>query len=168
MVSIQLFFLLLLRSWWYLAKYEPSHIDNKSFQDSTDVLQVILAIQPIWVAAISCVKLSILDLYLKIFRNQTAFRISCYILMAIVVAFGIVDILLVMLICTPVSYNWDPTVMNGKCGNKIAGYISFHSTNFILDIALAILPMPILWGLQMPTKKKIELSFMFALGTLYV
>ncbi len=40
--------------------------------------------------------------------------------------------------------------------------------NFALDVTLAILPMPVLWGLQMPIRKKIEISIMFSLGALWV
>ena len=88
--------------------------------------------------------------------------------MAICSFFWLYDILVAFLICHPLAFNWDQTIPSGHCGNEIAAYIAAHSMNFALDVSLAILPMPVLWGLQMPTKKKIEISIMFSLGTLFV
>lgn len=34
-----------------------------------------------------------------------------------------------------------------------------------MDIATVVLPMPVLWGLQMPTWRKVALSGMFSMGT---
>ena len=82
--------------------------------------------------------------------------------------FWLYDNLVAFLICQPLAFNWDQTIPGGHCGNGVAAYIAAHSINFALDGSLAILPMPVLWGLQMPTRKKIEISIMFSLGTLFV
>ena len=39
--------------------------------------------------------------------------------------------------------------------------------NCLQDIVIVILPMPVLWGLQMARIKKVALSGMFGIGTLY-
>ena len=88
--------------------------------------------------------------------------------MVAVVLFGATDILLAFLICHPLSMNWDPTTPGGYCGNEEAAYLAAHSFNFIGDFSLALLPLPALWKLQMPTRKKVQISFMFMLGILYV
>lgn len=36
--------------------------------------------------------------------------------------------------------------------------------NFVLDILVLVLPMPVLWGLNMRLKKKLGLAFMFGIG----
>ena len=36
-----------------------------------------------------------------------------------------------------------------------------------MDVAVVMLPMPVLWGLQMAVGKKITLSSMFGLGIMY-
>ena len=88
--------------------------------------------------------------------------------MAICALFWVFDILVAFLICKPVAFYWDQNIPGGHCGNEIAAYLAAHSLNFALDISLAILPMPVLWNLQMPTKRKLEISFMFGLGALFV
>ena len=37
-----------------------------------------------------------------------------------------------------------------------------------MDVTVVVLPMPVLWGLQMAVSKKIVLSMMFGLGVMYV
>lgn len=68
-----------------------------------------------------------------------------------------------LLLCQPLAINWDPTVP-GHCGNTTAAYLAAHCVNLVLDIAVAIAPIPVLWQLQMKLEKKIGISLMFALG----
>ena len=37
-----------------------------------------------------------------------------------------------------------------------------------MDVTVVVLPMPVLWGLQMAVGRKIVLSMMFGLGVMYV
>lgn len=39
--------------------------------------------------------------------------------------------------------------------------------NLLLDVCVVVLPMPVLWGLQMAVSKKLMLSAMFGLGIVY-
>lgn len=38
----------------------------------------------------------------------------------------------------------------------------------VLDITIAVLPMPVLWGLNMPTRKKWGITVLFSLGLMWV
>ena len=70
-------------------------------------------------------------------------------------------------ICQPISYFWDKS-QNGHCGNQVALYLAGGIFNLILDVTVVILPMPMLWGLQMAKKKKAALTGAFGLGAGYV
>lgn len=39
--------------------------------------------------------------------------------------------------------------------------------NFFLDATVVLMPMPVLWGLQMAVSKKVALSGIFGMGTAY-
>ena len=56
-------------------------------------------------------------------------------------------VLATLLICRPLTYNWDHTV-NGTCGNTYALYLGGGIANLLLDVAIVVFPMPMLWGLQ--------------------
>ena len=56
--------------------------------------------------------------------------------------------------------------MEGTCINKGAVYISTASLNAITDMALLIMPIPVIWKLQLPKLQKIGLIAMFGVGSL--
>jgi hypothetical protein len=113
------------------------------------------------------VRLSILSLYIQLFSNNKRTRAACYVLMATCLLWAIGEILVVFILCQPFAFNWDKTIA-GKCGNLNAAYLTVHASNFVIDSSIALLPTPVLWGLKLPTAKKLGVMLMFALGALYV
>lgn len=68
--------------------------------------------------------------------------------------------------CRPVSYYWLGLygTVHGSCLGFDGHNIGVGITNTFSDFALLMLPMPALWGLQMPVKRKVGLSVIFPLG----
>lgn len=120
----------------------------------------------LWASANTAVKISILDLYIYIFPTRK-FRIAAYITMGLTGAYLVTIILESLLICRPLAYIWDKN-MNGTCGNEILAFLTAGILNLVLDITIIILPMPMLWGLQLPTAKKLSLTIIFGVGAAYV
>ena len=56
----------------------------------------------------------------------------------------------------------------GHCGHQKSLDLFIGIFNVILDVAVVVLPMPVLWGLKMAVGQKIMLSGMFGMGTVYV
>ena len=71
-------------------------------------------------------------------------------------------------ICRPFAYAWDKTIDGGQCGDTTKYYLAIGIVNMIIDLSIVLLPMPILWKLQMPTNKKLAVSGILMLGLLYV
>lgn len=67
--------------------------------------------------------------------------------------------------CTPVKKSWYPEIP-GHCGDSNMKYIAAASVDLVIDVIIIVLPMPILWGLQLPLARKIALMGVFALGFL--
>ena len=84
--------------------------------------------------------------------------------MAFVLSFGSGVILQAFLICRPFAKNWDP----GTCGSSKASFLAEGIINIVIDLTMIILPMPMIWQLQMSQPRKISLTVVFALGILYV
>ena len=129
-------------------------------------LQLFVAGQMLWAAANTAVKLSVLDLYIQIFRNKS-FRILSYVLMAASVGYLIMVILEAFLVCKPFAYSWNK-LREGHCNNQLMIYVSSGIVNLVIDVAIVILPMPMLWGLQLGLHKKLALTFIFGLGAVWV
>ena len=129
------------------------------------IFLLFVAGQPVWGAANTAVKFSILHLYLTIFPSRTFCRV-CYATMVVSFAYLLSVILETFVLCRPVQYNWDKTI-KGTCDKNImVGYILSGSTNLLLDVIVVVLPMPVLWKLRLPWGKKIGIMAMFSLGAL--
>ncbi|KAF9737638.1 hypothetical protein PMIN06_003911 [Paraphaeosphaeria minitans] len=126
--------------------------------------KIYVANSPVWGVAISSVKISILLLYVKLFAINHTFRIICWIIIAIQCAWFVGVTLSGLLYCKPLAFAWDPTIPGGKCGNATQAYLSAHIINLVLDIAVALAPIPVLAKLQLKKAKKIEITGIFALG----
>jgi len=129
----------------------------------TDNHQILVAGSPVWAVANMFIKISILHLYCTIFWKKTFQRVS-YSIMAFAICLAVIIVLQAFLICRPFAFNWDPYIPGGKCGNQIAGYKAQAIINIAIDISIVVLPVPMLWTLQLTWSKKLGIYFMFSVG----
>ncbi|KAJ5516058.1 hypothetical protein N7527_007618 [Penicillium freii] len=114
--------------------------------------------------AIATIKLSILGLYYRIFSTVvfrrvvigTAVFILCW-LAAMEIGLG--------LECTPIERIWNSDV-KGTCINLVAFSYFTNITNLVTDIWVFILPLPIIFGLHINRRQKLEVAGVFAIGLL--
>ncbi|KAI1872173.1 uncharacterized protein JN550_003892 [Neoarthrinium moseri] len=119
-----------------------------------------------WLTLVALVKSAILHFYGQTFQN-TAFIRIVYAVMAIVIAFWISAFFADVFFCIPVHKTWLPETP-GRCGESSSMYIGMASADLAIDIVVLILPMPILWGLQLPAARKVALTFVFGLGFIII
>lgn len=72
-------------------------------------------------------------------------------------------VLIGFLICRPVEKNWDPTAP-GVCGDRISGYTAVSVVNVVVDILMLVLPLPMVFNLQVKQGYKIGLFSVFGIG----
>ncbi|KAF2008746.1 hypothetical protein BU24DRAFT_321242, partial [Aaosphaeria arxii CBS 175.79] len=139
------------------------HVVDISPQYRNRIFILFAAGQSSWAASNTFVKLSILHFYTVIFPSRK-FRIICIAAMVISGLYFTSVLLETFLLCTPVQYNWDKTI-SGTCSphSQIA-YIIAGATNLVIDVFIVLLPMPILWKLQISWTKKLLVMAMFSLG----
>ena len=112
-------------------------------------------------------KTSILIFYLRLSRNtQTILRVASYITLAIVNVAGVVLTFLNAFQCSPVSAAYDPTSTNDNstCISIVTLYLCSAPVNIITDLAILVLPIPVLTGMRLPQRQKTVLVVTFALG----
>ena len=56
------------------------------------------------------------------------------------------------------------SITSGKCVDRNGLYIATAVTNIVTDLALILLPIPLVVGLQMPKIQKIYLLLIFLIG----
>jgi hypothetical protein len=112
-------------------------------------------------------KTSILFQYLRFFVHQT-FRQLAWALMAFVLVGGSALLLTSSLSCLPVAFNWDKTIPGGYCINQPPVWYTMAGFTIVTDIAVLVLPMPVLKSLHLPKRQKYSLMATFGLAGLYV
>ncbi|KAH8722614.1 hypothetical protein GQ44DRAFT_774872 [Phaeosphaeriaceae sp. PMI808] len=110
------------------------------------------------------VRLSILDFFATVFRIKR-FRTLVYVFEGLTVAYLVGCTITFFAICRPLRYNWEigPKTMQ-HCGNLNLKFLLSSIFNLLLDISILVLPMPMLWTLQLNARKKIALTVVFGLG----
>ncbi|MCJ1278210.1 hypothetical protein MMC21_006025 [Puttea exsequens] len=126
-------------------------------------LKAILIGQLLWISSVSCLRASIIILYIHIFPVQK-FRIACSIVLGVNASYWLATVLAALLICQPVSAQW---TFQGKCGDQNSLDLFIGVFNLLIDVSVIVLPMPILWSLKLSTRKKLELSGIFGMGTIF-
>ena len=122
-----------------------------------------IATDAVWAAANTSIRISIVHFYITIFRSNRIFLKIAYAVMVFVSTFGVAIFVSDVLTCRPLSKTWNP-LQPGVCESPFASLIALSSFNIATDLIIILLPMPMIWGLQMATHRKIELTIIFALG----
>lgn len=107
---------------------------------------------------------SILFFYRRIFVSSK-FNTMVWIVLSMVMGYFISCSIAAVFGCQPISWFWNPH-QPGQCMDEILFFKVNGIMNLILDLIVLLLPIPMLWRLQMYTKKKIALSLIFSLGLL--
>ncbi|KAJ5782854.1 hypothetical protein N7457_004628 [Penicillium paradoxum] len=129
-------------------------------------LKCLWAAIPMYNASLAFTKFSILFQYLRIFPARS-FRYACYIMMAIVATYSSWAIVSGFVNCVPVAKFWNDD-LPGNCLSFEAVWFFNASMNITTDVALLLLPMPLLSKLQLPRSQKLALMGIFAIGLLVV
>ncbi|KAN0092112.1 hypothetical protein V8E51_017959 [Hyaloscypha variabilis] len=111
-----------------------------------------------------CVKTSILILYARLFRTPT-FKRVCIGVWVFTLCWAIAAFTSNILQCTPVSYFWNKAQPGHCIPNAL---ITIGMTNgvlsFVGDLVILALPIPMIWKLQINTRRKMALNGIFLLG----
>lgn len=137
-------------------------LDTKA---KTEFAQLNLILQTLWAIAVALIRSSIILLYIRIFPARS-FRHTCYAILTLNGIFSLGAVLTVWLICVPIGCTWDFIRGCDACGSEGLFDLLNATISLLLDITVVLLPTPVLWGLQMPVKKKVIISGMFGLGIL--
>ncbi|KAJ5538507.1 hypothetical protein N7494_007986 [Penicillium frequentans] len=124
---------------------------------------------PFYNLALILSKLSALFLFLRIFRSKPFIFIT-YALMGFLVIAGLWMVTSGFVFCIPVSDFWraPPPVAVKHCLPKGPVWYSNAAMQIFSDVVILILPMPLLYKLQLPRPQKIGIMLVFGVGVLYV
>ena len=126
-------------------------------------LIILFATEVVYDTGITIIRISVLLFYHRIFGKQNRFRMALWITMAILIAWFIAITAMAVFKCSPVKKQFDYTVP-GYCLSIHRGFLGATAPNFLIDVILLLLPMPMLWNLKIKKTKKLALTANFLLG----
>ncbi|KAH7082205.1 hypothetical protein FB567DRAFT_100511 [Paraphoma chrysanthemicola] len=118
-----------------------------------------------FVMVITCSKLTVLSLYLRIFP-QTSMKHAVYAVMTICILSWIAFETLVVIQCLPVAHYWHQFEApgQGRCIDANAFVWAVAGVHIVLDIIIVALPIPLITRLRLSTRKKLQVLSMFCVG----
>lgn len=145
------------------AKHGLGKHDQDIRDDWQDPLRrAIYAFTIFYNPAIMATKSAILLLYLRMATAHRFLKIASLVVLAIVNLAGIVLTFLNIFQCRPVSAAF--TDSEGKCIDLVGLYLSSAPVNVITDLAILLLPLPILTALRIEFRQKVVLVATFIVG----
>ncbi|CAD6442781.1 52bb9083-da87-4a05-81e2-c3b26ebec9d6 [Sclerotinia trifoliorum] len=143
-----------------------SEIDPKT----SIVEQVEYAVTLLMILTYGFIKCSIVLFYRRVFvvDNGSAFSILVWISFGIVVAWTITFFLLFLFLCgTHFSAAWGSRAgLIRYCSNSLKKEEGLYISEFLINILLVVMPMPMIWRLHMPLGRKLAVTGIFLLAFL--
>jgi hypothetical protein len=143
------------------------HLKNLTVENKKEALKYFWVCQITYKACINLSKASILLLYSRIFNNVKWFKFACYALTTIVAMYCIASVVATIVQCDPIPRAWDKTIPgNRECISMAQFWYANAGFSIATDIIILLMPMPLVYGLQVPRIQKVALILVFALGVL--
>ena len=109
--------------------------------------------------SIALSKCAILLLYLRVFTTgNKAFAASVYVIGFVVIATGVANTFVAIFQCTPVAYEWDKSVQDGRCIDVVAFARYMTIANVVTGAIMLIMPLPLAWKLNLEISAKLALT----------
>ena len=120
-------------------------------------------------ATILCTKLAIGLALCRVATGRRGYIYPLYACLTLFTTVIITSSVYLGLHCRPFAYNWDKDIPDGTCRNPfniVIVYYTVSITNITTNWFCAILPIPLLWNVQMDRRNKISVLACLSLGFL--
>ena len=97
------------------------------------------------------------------------YKYAIYIAMFFIVSVALQGVIFILVQCKPISWYWDKSTGTGSCVSSTAISANTIVTTFVAaatDVFSAILPIVLLWKVQMNLRTKVLACVMLGLGAL--
>ncbi|KAA6412448.1 MAG: hypothetical protein FRX48_03439 [Lasallia pustulata] len=150
----------------YCARYGlGKHIIRVGFVSASKMGRALYVLEAIYPACTTATKVSILLLYRRIFTTLNPyFRYCLYIISTVLVGWAISGFFTTVFQCTPIHSFWDGSE-DRKCIDEVSALVGLAVINTLVNASVLILPMPILWHLNMPRRRKVAICGIFVIGS---
>lgn len=125
----------------------------------------------LYVVGLAIIKSSICGTLLRIASARKVYRYFVLGMLVLTISTFLVTLIGVLLLCQPVSANWDTSLLaegKGKClgmGTMIALSYTSTASTILTDMACAVFPGVMLYRTQMPRGRKISVGILLSFAS---
>ncbi|KAH7135987.1 hypothetical protein B0J11DRAFT_425457 [Dendryphion nanum] len=138
------------------------HINTLSQENMENSLKAFWASLTVYNLSLGLTKTSILLQYQRVFFTKT-FQIVCWITMAVVGVYSVWTVFGNMFACVPIRAFWTHETP-ARCISLFPMWFTNAALNIVTDLAIIILPMPVIRSLNLARRQKQALIGIFAVG----
>lgn len=146
------------------TSYLGIHIEDVPEHDPIVPLRWQFIIQLWYSPILGAVKASILLFMLRLTSHMARMRWSIHALNALNLGMVASILLVVIIQCGPVEFNWDKSIRGGMCINQGWFYLSTAALTIFTDLLVLSLPFWVFLGLNMARGLKIAILCVFLVG----
>ncbi|MCJ1465320.1 hypothetical protein MMC07_003937 [Pseudocyphellaria aurata] len=142
------------------------HIAELLASELTIFLKGVIPAMISYGLTITGVKISILLLYRRVFGTVATFKKASLVVGFLCIAWLCGNVFTEVFLCSPMSAAWDPSLLfSTHCSDIQAFLLGITISNLLLDVIILCMPLPMIWDLQLTTRRKFEVSGVFLLGS---
>ena len=144
------------------------HWDFRLQDWSEQRLRLNLVTEVIFGPLLWIIKLSLFLMLLDLFGVKKWLRVAVWVGIVVTGLFYLSMTVALLVLCAPRKQTQLAYLMilsTPKCLNNLALILPVGFMNVVSDVYLLLLPLSVLWGLQLPTMKKIGVSAIFLTGS---
>lgn len=141
---------------------------EKWTKSAVPIFQYIMPAMITYGLTITAAKISILLLYRRVFHTPV-FKRATLVVGFLCITWLCGNIFTELFLCSPMSAAWDPRlIFSDHCRDFQAFLIGITVSNLLLDVIILCTPLPMIWDLNLSTRKKLEVTGVFLMGSLWV
>lgn len=148
------------------------HAWDVRLADLTQGIMMLFLLLKVFTPLATCaVKVSVLVLYLRVFGGSlTWMRITCVVGIVLLLGYHVSFAIAFGAMCGPnprAGYGQVAMLMafvSDKCTRSRVLLLLMGVGNSFIDLILLLLPLPVIWKLQMPLRRKVHTSAVFLIG----
>ncbi|MCJ1263179.1 hypothetical protein MMC22_003049 [Lobaria immixta] len=150
---------------WVTKGGAGKHKADLTASEMTLVLKYLIPTTITYGLSITAVKLSILLSYHRVFTTVN-FKRTILIVGFLCIAWLCGNVFTEIFLCSPISAAWDPKLLfTNHCRDVQSFFVGITISNLLLDVIILCMPLPVVWNLNLSTRKKLEVSGVFLLGS---
>ncbi|KAL1838830.1 hypothetical protein VTJ49DRAFT_2187 [Mycothermus thermophilus] len=139
------------------------HYDTLSIDEKAMFLKLVFFSSLGYHGTVMLLKAAFLLQYRRVFPLPK-FQLLCDTGLALLAAWTVAGLVGGLLVCLPLSGNWDPRNLNWNCDRRLVFWTAHGVAHVVSDVLILVMPMPLLRTLPLPRVHKIILIGLFSLG----